>query len=93
MREVDVVSLAARVLQTQYGLYARPMRDAQQSPMLLVWNASRRDQVDLALPDHSITLGRSGLTWLLDGLVIMGTLAGGKSLADLVASKILKGGE
>ena len=92
MKEMHVVSLAARLLQTQYGFYARPLRDVNGRPMLLVWGGSRRDEVDLALPDHRIALGRSGLTWLMDGTVIMGTLAGGKSLADHVASVMLKGG-
>jgi hypothetical protein len=60
------------------------MRGADGFPVLLVWRAAKREDVDLALPDHRIRLGRSGLTWLMDGSVITGTLAGGKAIADIV---------
>ena len=92
MKEMKVVCLAARLLQNQYGFYARPLKDVNGRPMLLVWGGSRRDEVDLALPDHRISLGRSGLTWLMDNHVVMGTLAGGKALADIVAKNMIENG-
>jgi len=83
-KSMKTMCLAARILQVQYRCYARPMWDADGLPMLLVWRAAKREDVDLALPDHRIRLGRSGVTWTMDGTVITGTLAGGKAIADIV---------
>lgn len=93
IEEMKTVALAARLLQSQYGFYARPMRDAADGrPVLLVYGGSRRDEVDLAQPDHRIRLSSNGLTWLLDGREITSVDAGGARVAAIVA-KAMIGGE
>ena len=84
--EMQTVALAARLLQSQYGFYARPMRDAATGrPVLLVWGGSYRDEVDLAQPDHRIRLSDNGLFWLLDSREITSISSGGSRVAAIVA--------
>jgi hypothetical protein len=88
-RDTTVV-IAARILRLQYQFYARPARDMDGSPVLHIWKGNSRDDVDLSVPDYSIRLSHTRLTWVVtgSGRVIMGTLGGGKSLADEVVKMI-----
>lgn len=88
----NTAAVAAILMRSSYGCYARPARDTNGDPMLLVWGSELRDGVDLDKPDHRIVLGRSGLTWLMDNEVIAGVDVGASTLAGIVGNRMFYGG-